>query len=1184
MNEVPTEDWLDVLIVDLKEDGGTRQYSEGDWKEYFCVLERHPPALRIFLDEQEYDDYQNYPSQLRSPQGRRQSFGDIIGQGSQSIRKWSSVGDLLSTVDRPSISGSLFRRRLSSGLGNLLALGRLEKVIEERTAKAPKRWKINKRNEKAKPGQSGRRNTAFSLQQRESSDITDSVDLAVDEQVEVRAIHPSVIGQQYCFVISNSLETKYFACQSSEEMSKWIGSVKTALDPSRDLDCRIDVSIALWIVEAKGLTNKKRYFCELLLDNVTYAKSSGKQQKNDALFWGEQFIFEDLKEVTVLQIQIHKDQEKKKKKDKSSLIGTIDIPTNSLALNQEVENWYPISPSPTSHNEGAMLKMRVKFHKNLILPLGLYNELLEFLKNNYSSLCLFLEPVLSAKSKDEMARILVRILQSCGKAKEFLIDLVITEMQRSGEENIMFRGNSFATKAMDYYMKMVGEEYLERTLGEFVKSVYMFEEDCEVDPSKVATGQLEANQENMKAFVEKAWNRIVSSVVEFPGELLDVFSEVRSTFPTADSKPLCFKLISGTVFLRFLVPAILSPSLFGLAQEYPDEQTSRTLTLVAKVIQNLANGLRFDQSKEGYLEFMNDFIDEEKRSMREFLQNISTKNEIIEPDYNGCVDLGKELSAMQSSLNEQIGKLSKEAISQLSPLKFVLDTLNDACQNPNVSFNPNPSILSKHALSNNLYKKLSTKTSNEANSKKPTVLRIRPDTTENEDYTRHIMIRETKKRNQRYYDMRSVGGKSRETSDYSSESHRSRHRQDFNANKTNTQHSARRKTNLRSNTDKDETDMRSRSKTNRRLRSPPPYSKREFPTSDLGEECLSSGEGNSTAVPSLQRRYADHSSSAKSTGSSGGSKWTGSDYGSLPRNLSRSDQEIEQNYVETHAYEPNVQEARKTPVSDVEERLFSRPHDFANIHHSRSLENIVHMPEDQVKTRAQLRQRPRSFVARERVEMYDGENAGNGRNWVPVRPTILRRTGGLQTRSISSSSSGGSFGVKTNSHEMIDRDSHAYQNYKNDVLTNHDGNLATKYDDHVYNNHLHMYSTDLSDARQELEETKSLLYQKQKELNEERVNMRRREVEIEEKLRREQESKNKELSNAYQRLSFLEQQLREQRKEMNDTLKAKDVIIQAQERRIISLNTDYNKLLEALNHLQKKPSVKNMNMRITENL
>ena len=27
-----------------------------------------------------------------------------------------------------------------------------------------------------------------------------------------------------------------------------------------------------------------------------------------------------------------------------------------------------------------------------------------------------------------------------------------------GDENLLFRGNSFATKAMDYYMKMVGEE------------------------------------------------------------------------------------------------------------------------------------------------------------------------------------------------------------------------------------------------------------------------------------------------------------------------------------------------------------------------------------------------------------------------------------------------------------------------------------------------------------------------------------------------------------------------------------------------------------------------------------------------------------------------------------------------------------------------------------------------------
>jgi RAS protein activator-like 2 len=96
--------------------------------------------------------------------------------------------------------------------------------------------------------------------------------------------------------------------------------------------------------------------------------------------------------------------------------------------------------------------------------------------------------------------------------------------------------------------------------------------------------------------------------------------------------------------------------------------------------------------------------------------------------------------------------------------------------------------------------------------------------------------------------------------------------------------------------------------------------------------------------------------------------------------------------------------------------------------------------------------------------------------------------------------------------------------------------------------------------------------------------MKRRQLEIEEKLRREQDLKDKELRAVYERLGNVEQQLRDQQTEMEGTMKAKNVIIQAQEQRIKSLNTDYNKLLEALNQLQRTPSVKSMNIRITDNL
>lgn len=44
-----------------------------------------------------------------------------------------------------------------------------------------------------------------------------------------------------------------------------------------------------------------------------------------------------------------------------SLPGTIDIPTNSLALGQEMETWYPISLASTAHNEGASLRIRSKY-------------------------------------------------------------------------------------------------------------------------------------------------------------------------------------------------------------------------------------------------------------------------------------------------------------------------------------------------------------------------------------------------------------------------------------------------------------------------------------------------------------------------------------------------------------------------------------------------------------------------------------------------------------------------------------------------------------------------------------------------------------------------------------------------------------------------------------------------------
>ncbi len=48
-------------------------------------------------------------------------------------------------------------------------------------------------------------------------------------------------------------------------------------------------------------------------------------------------------------------------------------------------------------------------------------------------------------------------------------------------------------------------------------------------------------------------------------------------------------IITGSIFLRFLCPAIMTPNFFGLHNAYPPDNAVRTLKLLAKLLQALAN-------------------------------------------------------------------------------------------------------------------------------------------------------------------------------------------------------------------------------------------------------------------------------------------------------------------------------------------------------------------------------------------------------------------------------------------------------------------------------------------------------------------------------------------------------------------------------------------------------------------
>jgi hypothetical protein len=289
--------------------------------------------------------------------------------------------------------------------------------------------------------------------------------------------------------------------------------------------------------------------------------------------------------------------------------GKVDVYLDDLGPTQELEKWWPLV-NMYGNSVGEVL-VKVAAEEVVILMARDYQPMSELLHRFSSGLTLQLSQMVPNELR-RLSECLLNIFQVSGQAGEWIMALVEEEIdgtlketpasrlrfsRRLGssdsqesfgsssdrelfvrdlgnnaklEANLLFRGNTLLTKALDFHMKRLGKEYLEETLGEKLKEIAEKDPDCEVDPNRIhSQHELDRNWRRLINLTEDLWKAIYNSASRCPQELRIIFRHIRACAEDRYGdflRTVTYSSVSGFLFLRFFCPAVLNPKLFGLLE------------------------------------------------------------------------------------------------------------------------------------------------------------------------------------------------------------------------------------------------------------------------------------------------------------------------------------------------------------------------------------------------------------------------------------------------------------------------------------------------------------------------------------------------------------------------------------------------------------------------------------------
>jgi len=147
--------------------------------------------------------------------------------------------------------------------------------------------------------------------------------------------------------------------------------------------------------------------------------------------------------------------------------------------------------------------------------------------------------------------------------------------------------------------------------------------DMEVFPDRITGGDISVNRQRLTLTFELFFDKIISSIDKSPYELrvlsYTLLTKVSSKYPDSGASS-----VGSFFFLRFICPGIMIPQKYGIVKDKPSENAQRSLILVAKILQALANKLPF-QKKEESMMYFNSLLDQKRERFTHFVETLAQK-------------------------------------------------------------------------------------------------------------------------------------------------------------------------------------------------------------------------------------------------------------------------------------------------------------------------------------------------------------------------------------------------------------------------------------------------------------------------------------------------------------------------------------------------------------------------------